>query len=259
MNNFLDKLRPLIIDRVKNIKEQDFNINESSIHDIDFLDIFKQKQPVIIAEIKFASPSSGIIYKGNLDPIAIAGSYLKNGASAISVLAEPHYFKGNIEYIRDIRNAYPHCNILLKDFVLDEKQIIQGKKYGANAVLLIAAFLKPNELKRLYDFALDLNIASFIEVNNIEELNYTLELNPKLIGINNRNLKSLNIDLATSRSMINQIPDSTYVICASGIYQSKDIKEMIALGFDGFLIGSSLMESEDPGLALKKLLAGITK
>lgn len=252
MSNFLNKIRPLVLERVQNIKSLETNSTPAA--GINFLDIFKQKEPAIIAEIKFASPSQGNIYSGTLDHVAVAGSYLENGASALSVLAEPHYFKGNIEYIRDIRKAYPHCNILLKDFILDKRQIVQGKEYGANAILLIAAFLQPDQLKRLYHFILDLELTPLIEIHNSQELHSILSLNPKLIGINNRNLQSLKIDLDTSRNLIKDIPPSTYSICESGIDNKSQIQEMFALGFKGFLIGSSLMQTPDPGLALKTIL-----
>lgn len=252
MSNFLNKIRPLVLERVQNIKSLETNSTPAA--GINFLDIFKQKGPAIIAEIKFASPSQGDIYSGTLDHVAIAGSYLENGASALSVLAEPHYFKGNIEYIRDIRKVYPHCNILLKDFILDKRQIVQGKEYGANAILLIAAFLQPDQLKRLYHFILDLELTPLIEIHNAQELHSILSLNPKLIGINNRNLQSLKIDLETSRNLIKEIPQSTYSICESGIDNKSQIQEMSTLGFKGFLIGSSLMQTPDPGLALKTIL-----
>lgn len=252
MSHFLDTIHPLVIQRVCDM--QSVNAIETPAVGADFLDIFKQKKPVIIAEIKFASPSRGIIYNGDMDPVAIAGSYLKNGASALSVLAEPEYFKGDIQYIRDIRNAYPNANILLKDFVLDKKQIIQAKQYGANAVLLIVAFLKPNQLEQLYHFAVELNLTPLIEVHDLSELQSVLPLNPKLIGINNRNLQSLKIDLATSRNLINQIPDAAYAICESGIDSPEQIQEMHALGFDGFLVGTSFMKTPDPGIALNKML-----
>lgn len=257
MSNFLDKLRPQVLKRVEGIKPS--TTNDSGAAGIDFLDIFKQRRPAFIAEIKFASPSEGNIYEGTLDPVSIAGSYLKNGASALSVLTEPHYFKGDIQYIKDIRNAYPDCSILLKDFLLDEKQIIQGKEYGANAVLLIAAFLKPDQLKRLYDFALSLELTPLIEINNSSELESILPLNPKLIGVNNRDLKSMKIDLDISRSLIKEIPESTYTICASGIFNGAQVQEMLKLGFDGFLVGSSLMEASDPGVALREILNQITE
>lgn len=251
MNNFLDNLRPLVLKRVDEIQLEE-RVTPSP--KINFLDIFTQGKPAIIAEIKFASPSRGKIYKGNLDHIAIAGNYLENGASALSVLTEPYYFNGNIKFIKDIRNAYPYSNILLKDFVLDEKQIIQGKQCGANAVLLIAAFLNFNQLKKLYHFTLEQELTPLIEIHNSDELNSILDLNPKLIGVNNRNLQSLNIDLSISRNLINQIPNSTYSVCESGIDSSIKVQEMLALGFNGFLIGSSLMQSPKPGTALKTIL-----
>lgn len=254
MSNFLDNLRPLVQQRLDAIHPLEIDTLPPQPN---FLDIFKQEKPVIIAEIKFASPSRGNIYNGNLDHIAIASSYLNNGASALSVLTEPHFFKGNIQYIKDIRDAYPHCNILLKDFILDEKQIIQGKQYGANAVLLIAAFLEPNQLEKLYHFTLEQELTPLIEVHNANELNSVLKLNPKLIGINNRNLQSLNIDLTTSHNLIKQIPKSTFSICESGISSPTEIQKMLDLGFNGFLIGSSLMQSPDPGIALKTILSNI--
>jgi len=256
MNNFLDTLRPQVLQRAEHIKLHTNNkvTNDTHLKEMDFLTIFREKKPVIIAEIKFASPSKGDVYKGNLDHVAIAKSYLKNGASALSVLTEPNYFKGNIKYIKDIRNACPECHILLKDFVLDKRQILQGKEYGANAVLLIAAFLEFEQMKFLYNFALDLGLTPLIEIHTAKELERVLTLKPQLIGINNRDLRSLKIDLTVSRELIKGIEDNIYVISESGIDNAKTMKEMIGLGFDGFLIGSSFMQSPDPGLALDKIL-----
>lgn len=252
MSNFLNKLRPTVLERVKAIELQDEN--ENCYQEINFLNIFHEKKPVIIAEIKFASPSRGSIYKGEMDPVAIARSYLENGASALSVLTEPHYFNGDIKYIREIRNAYPQCRILLKDFVLDRKQVLQGKEYGANAILLIAAFLEFNQLEDLYNFTLELGLTPLIEIHNIIELNLILPLKPKMVGINSRDLKTLEIDLATARELIPKIDKRIHTICESGIDNSQTMKEMLELGYDGFLIGSSFMQTVDPGIALSKIL-----
>jgi indole-3-glycerol phosphate synthase len=211
------------------------------------------KTPAIIAEIKFASPSRGRIYPGNLDPVAIAKDYIFHGASALSILAEPAYFQGNIETIRAVREAFPQVPILLKDFVLSKAQIAQGLAYGANAVLLIVAFLSPEQLRELYEYALSLGLTPLIEVHNAAELEVALALNPKLIGINHRNLSTLTIDLEVSNNLMQSIPDDILVIAESGIETKTDLNMMAARGFDGCLIGSHFMKHEYPGQALQQL------
>lgn len=222
---------------------------------LDFCDIFKMNnQPVIIAEIKFSSPSLGVIYKGNHDPSAIAQSYLLNGAAALSVLTEPNYFKGNIEYIKEIRGAFPKVHILMKDFISTKTQLDRGLEYGANAVLLIVGFLAPKLLRELYDYAVGLGLTPVVEVHNLGELELALKLDPKIIGINNRSLDTLEIDLNISRELVRVVPNNIDVICESGLETKAQIQEMQGLGFDGFLIGTRLMSHENPGEALSQLL-----
>lgn len=202
MSSFLDKIRNSVEERVKNIKLS----NRVDKNNLNFLDIFTEKKQTIICEIKFSSPSRGKIYYGKLNHIEIAGQYLEQGASALSVLAEPHYFNGNVNYIKDIREKFPKAHILLKDFVLDERQIQQALQVGANAILLMASFLTHDRLSNLYKYATNLGITPLLEVHNEVELMQVLKLKPKLIGINNRNLKNLTINLNTSRSLIKNIP-----------------------------------------------------
>ncbi len=219
----------------------------------DFCDIFKQK-PAIIAEIKFASPSAGRIYKGALHHQEIALQYLNNGAAALSILTEPVYFQGQTSYLQEIRHMFPQVHLLAKDFILHQQQIAHAVSNGANAVLLVVAFLTPDLLRQLHDFALSLGVTPLIEVHNAVELEIALRLSPKVIGINNRCLKTLTIDLATSRSLIDAIPQDCFAVCESGINHGSQINEFTALGFDGFLVGSSLMTAENPGQALSRLL-----
>src|SRR3990167_6663679 len=185
MNNFIQDIKSSVHSRADHIRIE-ANLTPNILN---FCDIFQTATiPAIIAEIKFASPSRGRIYQGNLDPVAIAGDYLSHGASALSILTEPEYFQGDIENIRVVRQAYPAAHILLKDFVLSKQQIAQGLLYGANAVLLIVAFLNPKLLRVLYDYALSLGLTPLIEVHDLAELETALTLKPKLVGINHRNL-----------------------------------------------------------------------
>ena len=254
MSHFLDKIRPDICKRVETLEiPKNLEVNH-----LDFCDIFKgsndQKKPTIIAEIKFASPSAGRIYTGPLSHQMIAASYLNGGASALSILAEPTYFQGDIQYIQDVRLENPKAHLLLKDFVLSKAQIAQGLLKGANAVLLIVAFLTPQDLKELYTYARSLGLTPLIEVHNEQELDMALDLNPQVIGINNRNLKTLAIDLNTSKELIQKIPSSIYAVCESGIQTTNQMKDMMDVGFSGFLIGSAFMKQLDPGKALELFL-----
>ncbi len=258
MKSFLEKIRPAILSRVQNIdvkKFQDECFSESSSS--KFLEIFEGHKPAIISEIKFSSPSEGVLYEGDLDHIGIATDYLENGSSALSILTEPQFFNGDIQYVRDIRHIYPGSLILLKDFILHVAQLIQAKAYCANSVLLIAAILSDDELHDLYKFSLDLGLVPLIEVHTKEEIARVLPLKPKLIGINNRNLDSFTIDLQTSRDLIKEIPNDIYVISESGIMNAEQINEMHALGFDGFLIGTTLMKTARPGITLSKLISEV--
>ncbi len=253
MNNFLDKIRGDIQIRSRNISV----VNNLKSNNLDFCQIFSAScDPVIIAEIKFASPSSGKIYNGLLNHIEIATEYLGNGASAFSILAEPNYFLGNIDYIKDVREAHPYAHILLKDFILCKAQIAQGLEFGANAVLLIVAFLREETLIELYEYAVALGLTPIIEVHDLDELERALKLKPKVIGINNRNLTTLQVDLNISRDLIKYIPQDIYAICESGIESRAEIDEMSRLGFSGFLIGSHFMKTDHPGKALQNMLNG---
>lgn len=252
--NFLEKIRSHVERRVELMPDISIELPNT----LDFCEIFTASQkPIIISEVKFESPSRGQIYPGQLNHVDIASGYLNAGAAALSVLAEPDYFKGSIDFIKDIRAAHPKSHILLKDFVLSKKQIAQGLLFGANAVLLIAAFLNEDLLKELYDYSLLLGLTPIIEAHDALELEKVLQLSPHVIGINNRNLQTLEISLDTSLDLIKHIPDDCHVIYESGIDNASQIREMMDIGFDGFLIGSSLMKHENPGIELQKLMSEV--
>lgn len=251
MNNFIQYIKESVRERL--LTTDDYQ--EISHNQLDFCDLFLSNETFkVIAEIKFASPSLGNIHPRKHDPERIAKEYISRGASALSILTEPHYFKGHINYIERARRLFPKIPILLKDFVLSEKQIRQGVYHGANGILLIAAFLEKNELSDLYHYTLELGATPLIEIHDEKELDSALELSPKLIGINNRDLKTLEVDLNVSRELISKVPNSVYTFCESGLKSREELNTMSSLGFDGFLIGSRLMRKEHPGEELQVLI-----
>lgn len=251
--NFLEKIRKCVENRVIEIPEE-LSVKKNQL---DFCEIFKKdKKPCIITEIKFASPSYGRIYRGSLSVEEIANAYLSAGAAALSIVIEPDYFEGDAISLKKIKNLYPDTHLVYKDFVLTKKQIAQALLCGANAVLLIASFLDSNLLNELYSYAVFLGLTPILEVHHLDELEKIIPLSPKVVGINNRSLKSLSVNLNVSRELIPYIPEDCYALCESGIENLSQIHEMTALGFDGFLIGSSLMRFDNPGLALRSLLTG---
>lgn len=240
--HFFDTIKPTVYARIEKAKP------------LDFIQIFKKDHPAVIAEIKYASPSLGKLYHGNLTAIEIASLYMQTGASAISVVTEPHFFKGDLATVWKIKQHNPDIPILVKDFILSEEQIIQAKAFGADAVLLIAGFVDKATLKQLYDKACALQITPVVEIHDEAELAIALEIGTKIIGINNRNLKTLEIDLNTSKQLLPLIPKHIKIISESGFENVTAMKEMTKLGCDGFLIGSSLMQSNDIEGKLKDLL-----
>ena len=251
MNNFIEHMKHSVSSRAAAITIK----SNPRPNTLDFCEVFQTATtPAIIAEIKFASPSGGRIYPGTLDAVAIAGEYLSNGAAALSILTEPLHFQGSIDYLGAVRKAYPEAPLLLKDFVLSKAQITQALIYGANAVLLIVAFLSPSLLKELYDYATSLGLTALIEVHDLAELETACALNPRLIGINHRNLSNLSIDLQSSEALIKSIPKNIFVIAESGIETKADLETMIQRGFDACLIGSLFMKEQHPGQALQGFL-----
>ena len=220
-----------------------------------FADAFRGPGVHIIAEIKRSSPSEGALAQ-NADPVAVANEYLKAGAAALSVLTEPEYFGGRVEFLSAIRSRFPESRLLMKDFIVDEYQIAEGRLFGADAVLLIAALLEGNKLERLFLFAKAMGLTPLVEVHDEAELTRALALGPALIGVNNRNLKTLEVSLDVSRRLAAQVPADRTLIAESGLKSANELKELSRLGYRGFLIGTSLMRTGSPGEALAKLLAG---
>jgi len=207
----------------------------------------------VIAEIKKASPSKGII-RENFQPADIARAYAANGAACLSVLTDEKYFKGHAEYLKAARAA---CDIpvLRKDFMIDPYQIYEAREMGADAILLIAAALGDPMMSDLEQTAIALGLDVLVEVHNEQELERALRLKTPLLGINNRNLRTFETSLETTISMLSMIPDEKIVISESGIHDRNDIQRLRENKVNGFLIGEAFMREQDPGLALSALIS----
>ena len=209
--------------------------------------------PAIIAEVKKASPSKGII-REDFDHRLIALSYAEAGACALSVLTDKVFFQGDIRYIADIRSDIS-IPILRKDFIIDSYQLAEAKAFGADSVLLIAAALEKNQLHELYFEADELGLECLVEVHNEAELE-SLDMSVvKIIGINNRNLADFSVDLATSIRLAASIPFGITIVSESGISSRGDIDLLILNGIHAVLVGENLMRAADPGDALRVLLS----
>lgn len=209
-------------------------------------------RPAVIAEVKKASPSAGII-RADFDPAAIAEQYQRGGATCLSVLTDEHYFKGHDHYLQQARKA---CSlpVLRKDFTIDSYQITEARVLGADAILLIAAVLDDAQL---YDFsqqAQALGMDVLLEVHNETELERALRTDNRLIGINNRDLHRFVTDLSTSERLLNQMPADRIVVSESGIHTVDDIQRLRSAGIHTFLIGEAFMREPDPGKALSCLI-----
>lgn len=216
------------------------------------------KRPAVIAEIKKASPSKGLI-RADFDVAEIARQYLAGGATALSVLTDEPYFQGGLRNLEIASETVP-LPCLRKDFTVDEYQIVEARAHCADAILLIAAALTDAELKRFSDTAHGLALDVLVEVHTADELDRVLdalgESGADAIGVNNRDLKTFAVRLETSLDLIGRIPVSVARVAESGIGAREEIQRLRAAGFDAFLIGESLMRQADPGAALRELLAG---
>ena len=216
------------------------------------------ERPAVIAEIKKASPSKGLI-RADFDVAQIARQYLAGGAAALSVLTDEPYFQGGLRNLEIASETVP-LPCLRKDFTVDEYQIVEARAHRADAILLIAAALTDEELKRFSRAAHGLALDVLVEVHTAEELNRVLdalgESGADAIGVNNRDLKTFAVRLETSLDLIERIPASVVRVAESGIGTPEEIQRLRAAGFDAFLIGESLMRRSDPGAALAGLLAG---
>ena len=210
-------------------------------------------QPAVIAEIKKASPSRGVL-RDPFDPVEIACSYAEHGAACLSVLTDEPFFQGKAEYLTMARQAVG-IPALRKDFIIDEYQVHEARALGADCILLIVAALLPQRLKDLEAIALEHGMAVLVEVHDRAELDVSLQLRTPLIGINNRDLRTFKTRLETTLNLLPYIPADRTLITESGILTAEDVARMQRAGVHGFLVGEAFVRQPDPGKALQHLFA----
>ncbi len=219
---------------------------------ISLFDALKQSGLSVIAEVKKASPSKGVI-QPDFHPVETARAYVAAGASAVSVLTEESYFQGSSAYLQEIRQAVD-LPLLRKDFLIDPYQIYEAKLLGADAVLLIAALLNTETLREFRDIAHGLGMECLAEVHNREELDRVLQADFRIVGINNRDLQTFQVSLDTTAELAKSIPKACAVVSESGIGSREDMRAVRRYGADAVLIGETLMRSGNPGQVLRDLL-----
>ena len=218
----------------------------------------------LIAEVKKASPSAGIICP-DFDPVKIAKAYEAAGASCLSVLTDEKFFQGSLDYLRQIRAAV-ELPLLRKDFIIDERQILEAIEWGADAILLIVAILNDKQLRRFHSLAAEAGLAALVEVHDEAELERALKISPTLIGVNNRNLKTFKVDLATTERLAARIedsrlkvaktspPSSPLLVAESGIHTRAEVERLKRCGANAILVGESLLKHGGIGAKVQELL-----
>ncbi len=236
--------------------------NKISLHDLEqkiltldpvrgFANSLQHHRPAVIAEIKKASPSKGII-RADFRPAQIAVQYEQAGAACLSVLTDVDFFQGNDVYIKEVK-AVSKLPVIRKDFMIDPYQIIESRALGADCILLIAACLSDSQMRELYDTAISLNLDVLVEVHDHAELDRAMEIPTNLIGVNNRNLKTFEVSLNTTLSLSKYIPSDRTLVTESGITTPNDVMLMQSQGIHAFLVGESMMREPHAGHALTNL------
>ena len=210
--------------------------------------------PALIAECKKASPSKGLL-RADYDPRWLAQTYDDNGAAALSVLTDEQFFQGALADLVAARSV-SLLPVLRKDFVIDEYQVYESRAIGADAILLIVAALEDARLKAFYQLARDLGMAALIEVHDQAELDRAMRLGPRLIGVNNRNLKDFSVSLQTTAKLRLRIPGNITLVAESGVHSADDVAELAMLGVDAMLVGEALVTASDVGAKVRELLTG---
>lgn len=240
---------PDILSRILETKQ--LEVKELRASRRSFRSAFSSR-PAIIAEVKKASPSRGLLTP-SFDPAALAAAYEEGGAAALSVLTDREYFQGSLDDLRAARRA-TRLPVLRKDFILDETQIAQAFAAGADAILLIAAILDAPALRRLREFAETLALDVLVEAHDEAELDRAIESGATILGVNNRDLHTFEVSLETSLRLARRMPAGVVAVSESGIHTREDVQRLLDAGYSAFLVGEHLMKSPNPAAALRELL-----
>lgn len=226
---------------------------------VDFVSALRGDGVSLIAECKKASPSKGLMVR-NYDAVQLAQQYVRAGARAISVLTDGRHFQGSLEDLRDVREAleaWSHGRavpVLRKDFIFHEYQVYEARAAGADAILLIASVLGPGDMTNLLQLAHELDMNALVEVHTEAELEQVLALEPRVVGVNNRNLQTFEVDFENTARLRDRVPPEIAVVAESGIKGAQDVRRMVEIGVDAILVGEWLVRSKDPGAAAKELV-----
>ena len=252
-----DILATIVEQKKLDLAVRDANVEERAERSVtqrrDFLAALTGRTPAVIAEIKKASPSKGVLAT-EFDPASIARLYQKGGAAALSVLTDEKHFQGSLSDLESARAAVG-IPVLRKDFTIDAYHVHQAAAHGADAILLIAAILSERQMRDFRELAERYRMAALVEVHDEEELKAAIASGARMIGVNNRNLHTFEVSLETSLDLADQIPSGVTRIAESGIHSLDDVKRLSAVGFQAFLVGEHLMKSGDPVAALRALLS----
>jgi len=230
---------------------------ESALPVRDFRAALAQGHPGLIAEVKKASPSAGII-RPDFEPVEIAQAYESAGAQCLSVLTDERFFQGHLDFLRQIRSTVS-LPVMRKEFILDRFQILEARAAGADCVLLIAECLTADELSDLHNFACELGMQTLIELYDAENLTQVLATGTRMVGINNRDLRTFETSLEHTFRLMSEIPPDVLLVSESGIRTHSDIQKLADAGAGGVLVGESLMRQQDISLAVRQLMHGTTE
>jgi indole-3-glycerol phosphate synthase len=245
--NRLEEILAAKRDEIERLKPRAAELDRQAQARTDFRDFrgaleSAGEQLAVIAEIKKASPSAGIIAE-SFDPVEIAKNYERTGANAISVLTDSKFFQGSLEHLRNVRAAVS-LPLLRKDFLWDRAQIAEAAANGADAILLIVSAVTQDQLVRLLKVAKEYRLDALVEVHSVDELQRALEAGAEIVGVNNRDLTTFDVDLAVTEKMCREVPDEVVLVSESGIKTPRDVARMNACGVDAILIGEALMRGE---------------
>lgn len=220
---------------------------------VDFIAALQAPGVSLIAECKKASPSKGLLL-AHYDPVELAKAYMRAGAAAISVLTDARHFQGSLAHLRDIKEALPRVPVLRKDFIFHPYQVYEARAAGADAILLIAAVLSAGEMKELLALTHQLGMQALVEVHTTAELDWVLPLGPRIVGVNNRNLQTFEVDFGNTARLRALIPAGIVTVAESGLKSAEDVRQMAAIGVDAILVGETLVRSKEIEKTVRQLV-----